>query len=190
MTQTLREVNVIGLDTKSLGLHWVSNFRIGIDDSTYGWVTCSQTHEDPRRQADMRRCQIFHYAALLARSIPLGTKIYCEEPLALQNGATTRLLGLAAGAVWAAFEQNAHGVNWQWVDVSHWKKVVLGRGNPPKDFSLTPKATRTKRWIRECVLDNALFQSEADPTMIEDFDSQLDLYDAWAIRRFGVIKES
>lgn len=184
-------LKVIGIDTKSTGMHWVSNFRIGTHDETYGWTNCKTKHENPRRQADLRRMAIFDYSFGLATALPAGTKVYCEEPLALQNGHTTRLLGLAAGAVWSGFHHGGRGrIEWVWVDVSNWKKTVFGRATPPRDFPLTPESTRTKRWIQECVHADPFFQMEVDPVMEEDFLKQLDLYDAWAIRRFGVIRES
>jgi hypothetical protein len=187
----LREINVIGIDTKSIGIHWSSNFPIGPQGELYGWATCHSTHDDPRRQADLRRQQILLYAQSLAICCPEGTFVYCEEPLALQNGKTTRLLGLAAGAVWAAFHTHPVKVEWRWVDQSSWKKVVLGRGARPKDWDDGgPKSDREKRWIVETVRNNALFQQQADAIRTDDFDNQLDLYDAWAIRRYGVIQES
>jgi len=188
---TLREVNILGIDTKSIGIHWMSNFPVGIDDSYYGWAVCKTQHNDLRRQADLRRLSIFRHAGALANSCPRGTHVYCEEPLALQNGQTTRFLGLAAGAVWAAFHTLVHDIDWHWVDQSSWKKAVLGRGSRPRDWDDGgPKTNREKRWIIEQVRSNALFQQQADAIFQEDFDKQPDLYDAWAIRRYGVIQES
>lgn len=189
MTTQAETLKVIGIDTKSFGIHWVSSFPLGTGDETYGWANCTFKDDDPRRQADLRRQQIFDYAHGMAAWVPSGTHVYCEEPLALQNGATTRLLGLAAGAVWAAFHVNPV-CHWHWVDVAAWKKLVLGRGNPPKDWSPEPKSTRTKRWIEECVRNNALFQFQSNPVMLEDFSKQSDLFDAWAIKRYGMLKES
>jgi hypothetical protein len=54
--------------------------------------------------------------------------VFCEEPLALQNGKTTRLLGLAAGALWA--QHLGMDVWWHWVDVATWQSMV---GVKPND---------------------------------------------------------
>lgn len=183
---------VIGIDTKSTSMHWVSSFGIGTDTDAgekYGWTECKD------KDVDIRRIQLVNYAYQFFHTIHLETfkddapvQIFCEEPLALQNGKTTRLLGLAAGAIYGAFVLSTVNAHWHWVDQSTWKKNVLGRGIRPKGWGADlPKAQQEKDWIMKTVRELPGFQVMITPHVAaEDFDSQPDLYDAWAIKTYGV----
>jgi hypothetical protein len=184
-------MKVLGIDTKSTGMHWVSTFGIGRTSDAgekYGWVDCMQ------KNVDERRIQITQYAHQLFVAIeddrpasPDPIHVFCEEPLALQNGKTTRLLGLAAGAIYGAFVLSELDATWHWVDQSTWKKSVLGRGIKPKGYEGTgPKAGWEKEWIREVIVELPGFMAEDSAVLRQDFDSQRDLYDAWAIKTYGV----
>jgi hypothetical protein len=181
------DARVIGMDTASNRFHWCSNFDIGIDGARWGWVTCKNS--DP----DIRRNELIRYAWMLFASIEGKFYVYCEEPLALQNGKTTRLLGLAAGGIYAAFNiatSITYSPEWNWVDQSSWKKKVLGRGIRPKGYGLDiPQAKREKAWICATLSESAAFQHEQNDIMLEDFAAQQDLYDAWALKAYGMQQE-
>lgn len=120
---------VVGLDTASTRWHAVASdgFSNGVDlqPSRKPWKDKSPDE----RRAELRRTFGETLDALIFVN-GHGFAIYCEEPLALQNGKTTRLLSLAAGALWA--EADRRGIEWHWVDVAHWKRVVVGNGNADK----------------------------------------------------------
>lgn len=103
---------------------------------------------------------------------PPPVAIYCEEPLALQNGKTTRQLSLAAGALWDVahelLDEAQIQMTWHWVDVSHWKRVVVGNGNADKDA------------IREYVI--ATF----DDVPVDEWDEEPDLYDSRCLLQYGL----
>lgn len=141
--------HVAGLDTAS------DRFHLFLND---GRTIVGKAKGDP----DDRRHQLHTRAQQAFQTLPTGTLLVCEEPLALQNGKTTRLLGLAAGAIWAAHLSCA--IFWAWADVSAWKKSVVGNGNASKDM--------IEAWVRENM------GLEFDP-------SDSDLYDAAAICRYG-----
>lgn len=182
---------VIGIDTNSYGFHWVSTKPVYDDDDfaqKYGWVACKDDNPD------VRRGEMLNYSHGLFQSLSLNPTpnddtwhVFCEEPLALQNGKTTRLLGLAAGAIWAGFYLAKPNAYWHWVDQSTWKKNVLGRGRRPNDFEYRIKSKAEKEWIIEQVRKLPGFQADFnDPITAEDFDKQADLYDAYALRTYGV----
>lgn len=145
-----RQITVVaGLDTASDRWHLYCNA---------GYDRVSHATGDP----DERRHKLHNDAYVAFSFLPAGTLLVCEEPLALQNGKTTRLLGLAAGAIWAAhlkFE-----IFWAWADVSAWKKTVIGNGNADKDT--------IQAWV-----------SKNMGLEFPDYDS--DLYDAAALCRYG-----
>jgi len=80
---------------------------------------------------DVRRQQLYEEAYNFFALLPVGSHVFAEEPLALKNGKTTRLLGLAAGAIWAAHLR--FSMFWYWVDVATWKSKTVGNGNATKD---------------------------------------------------------
>lgn len=185
---------VIGIDTNSHGLHWVSTFGIGTETDAgekYGWLECKDKDVDRRRIETV----LYAYALfdkLVDEHVPTdddqSLHIFCEEPLALQNGKTTRLLGLAGGAIFGAFVVSGLDAYWHWIDQSSWKKAVLGRGIRPKGYTREgwPKAKWEKAWIVETCRELPGFKVDEDPVSILDFDAHLDLYDAWAIKTYGV----
>lgn len=145
---------VLGLDTASDRFHMVSQDR---------YLVFQVRAKDPN--PDVRRHQlVFGMKAaieeILSQTDDQEVHIFCEEPLSLRNGKTTRLLGLAAGAIWAAHLD--WDVFWHWVDVAAWKKEVIGKGNA------------TKEDIRQWSLANGGH---------EDWDE--DHHDAWAISHYG-----
>lgn len=170
---TMTEQPIIGMDTSTKGFHWVSTKPLydGTEvngAATYGFLTC-------KGETDERRAALFLGARSFFRSLPEGGAcVFCEEPLALQNGKTTRLLGLAAGAIWAAHLD--FDVTWFWVDVASWKKMVVGKGNASKDQ------------IREFCLGNPAFKhdNEDGRGVNPSFEDQPDLYDAWCLKVYGV----
>lgn len=116
---------------------------------------------------DKRRIELYRAAEQCFSKLPAKSLIACEEPLSLSNGKTTRLLGLAAGAIWAAHLDC--DVFWLWVDVSHWRKATVGNGNATKAM--------TRLWAEE-----------HEDFAVEDLSSFLeypDLWDAWCIRKYG-----
>lgn len=103
--------------------------------------------------------------------------IYGEEPLALQNGATTRMLGMAAGALWTvaysvgsqAVQAGFHSVAWYWVDNAHWKKEVVGSGSADKD----------------AIRDYVLAQQRLSDEQIAVYEAEVDLFDADCLLEYG-----
>ena len=116
---------IIGLDTDSFGVHAVC---LGAE---FADQQCIWTFRSRMQDADARRIDACHQFQLFAKAIPEGVHIFCEEPLALKNGKTTRLLGLMAGALWG--QVVGHNLWWHWVDVATWKKEVVGKGNVSKE---------------------------------------------------------
>lgn len=137
---------VVGLDTASNRFHLVANRLISKGRGEKRYHTIQSGPLDPKKDkqwgnADARRQRLYEDAEAAFGWFPDGAHIFCEEPLALTNGKTTRLLGLACGAIWAA----AHAIDpvegrprfdlwWHWVDVSSWKKDIVGNGNASKDM--------------------------------------------------------
>jgi Holliday junction resolvasome RuvABC endonuclease subunit len=112
---------VVGLDTGSNRLHMYSS-----DGGHQHVFIDTRKAPDP----DERRTMLFRQARAIFKTLPRGTVIACEEPLSLQNGKTTRILGLSAGAIWAAHVDC--DVFWTWVNVSTWKRDTVGKGNATK----------------------------------------------------------
>lgn len=147
-------------------------FCVGIDTSSQRLAASlpkQQTFvEDATGSPDERRIQLFRAARKLFETLPDGAHVWIEEPLSLQNGATTRLLGLAAGAIWAA------GIDYDlylnWINVSTWKKELGLGGNTKKEF------------VRPAIEALPSFKHEDR----EMFLRYPDLYDAFAIRVTGV----
>jgi Holliday junction resolvasome RuvABC endonuclease subunit len=162
---------VVGLDTASNRWHAVA------DDGEVGF--CSELkgkdwkHEDKRVAANMRRRQLCQtFGEWLAQTVcydrdPLDVTIYAEEPIALKNGETTRVLSLAAGALWNQAVMGI-GVRWVWVDISHWKRVVVGNGNADK--------AKIQEWVESCPA------FDHNETYLEE----LDLFDAFCLMQYGL----
>lgn len=115
-------LTVVGVDTAANRLHAVSS----------AWTfTYSYGPIEDEPNPDVRRHDLFKAAKSLYALLEPGTHVFCEEPLALRNGKTTRLLALAAGAIWAAHLE--YDLFWHWADVAAWKKQVVGKGNASKE---------------------------------------------------------
>jgi Holliday junction resolvasome RuvABC endonuclease subunit len=171
---------VLGLDTDSKKFTYAATFMIpdltGDTDNeeSFGWWGASA-------EVEARRAVIYQGAKRLFGVLPDGVHVFCEEPLALQNGKTTRLLALAAGVVWAAFQEVQPNAWWHWVDVSSWKKNVIGQGNAAKPV--------VAEWIRrsgDFKTVRARYDQAGTLDFFEDYFIQTpDLYDAWALKIYG-----
>jgi hypothetical protein len=147
-------------------------FVVGIDTSSARFAASLPKHKtavfDAEGSPDERRIGLYRFAHKFFSELPSGAHVWCEEPLSLQNGATTRLLGLAAGAIWAAHLN--FDITWYWMNVSTWK-MELGLGRNTK-----------KEFVRPAIEAMTAFAHEDR----EQFLQFPDLYDAWAIRMTGV----
>lgn len=146
-------------------------FVVGIDTSS-ARLACSLPKQktyvlDADGSPDERRIQLYRAAREFFATLPDGAHVFCEEPLALKNGETTRLLGLAAGAIWAAHVD--FNFFWHWMNVSTWKKEIGISQNTKKEF------------VRPAIEAFPSFKHEDR----EEFLRFPDLYDAWAIRMTG-----
>lgn len=162
---------ILGLDTSTQRLAWA----VGSDTEplVYGYFNAPAGEPDERRIALTRR------AESLFESLPDGSTVFCEEPLALQNGKTTRLLGLAAGAIWAAHLRC--DLTWVWVDAASWKSKKDGI-----DLSTYQRQLGTKKhkeavalWAATC----GLFDIAEYQLLLRDCP---DVFDAAAIWQYGV----
>jgi hypothetical protein len=118
---------VFGLDTASSRFHTI---RILPDLTPADPYSFRSSESNP----DVRRIELFFRAkeffSVLALRHP-GAHVFCEEPISGRNGKTNRLLALACGAIWAAHVEC--DLMWHWVDITAWKKSVVGRGDVRKD---------------------------------------------------------
>lgn len=117
---------VVGLDTASDRWHAVERFDSG---KTIRADQCKIRDRNP----DVRRTTLHRFARVYFRELEQSgspVHVFCEEPLALKNGKTTRLLGLSCGAIWAAHLE--FDITWWWADVAAWKKEVVGKGSAKK----------------------------------------------------------
>ena len=173
---------VIGIDTKARSFHWVADHAMpegyGLKhQGTYGWT------ERPESEiVDVARASLYWdsdalFSALYAETEadPVDVHVFCEEPLALQNGKTTRILCLAAGAVWSGFVASQINATWYWVDPATWKKATLGKGAPPK-------GQKHKEWIEELTTPMVRHTSNY---RLPDFQAHPDLFDAFQLMRYG-----
>jgi len=184
---------VIGLDTDSRGFHWVSNSAIR-DGRAGGAPPQKVGHIMIKGDIDTRRVLTYMGARDLFRVLPpVETHIFCEEPLALQNGKTTRVLGIQAGIIWAGFIEGVDDDHvpryWYWVDVAHWKKEVCGKGNINKD-DIRMFCRTNPGWLN---LSRERPGHHDDPTLYPAsftydtlFEDNLNLYDAWCLMVYGV----
>lgn len=145
---------VVGIDTASNRVHMYSSELPNTRQRVWTFKM-----DDPN--PDARRHGLFAFSRGVFHQLPAGTWIFCEEPIALKNGQTSRLLSLAAGAIWAAHHD--FDVFWYWVNISTWKSEVVGKGNASKE----------------------LIQDHVQTAYDEEFDDE-DSYDAYCIWRYGV----
>lgn len=136
---------VVGLDSAANRWHMVANRLIsrGRGHQRFHTMQSGPLEGKDWKDADARRQRLLEDAVSAFEWLPEGTHIFCEEPIAGKNGKTTRLLGLAAGVLWAAAnipvlwpsgETKPRDLWWHWVDIAHWKKIVVGNGNADKDM--------------------------------------------------------
>lgn len=161
---------ILGIDTDSYGMH------VHTDAGRYYSIAMPKKMKDPEE----RRVLVYAEAKKLFRNILQNDNdVYCEEPLALKNGKTTRTLCLIAGAIWAAHVEvcttDRIDSRWHWVDVSSWKMRIPGNGNASKEM------------IRDFCIGSQLFAVECLRTvgMESDHEENLNLYDAWCLLQYG-----
>ena len=156
-------IATIGLDTSSYGFHWV-----GDNPNAVGWYKAPG-------DVNERWIHIYNKAFDFFHAIRPGTYVFCEEPLALKNGKTTRILGISAGIIHAAFIAACqdNDLTWFWVDVASWKRAVCKNGSANKDL------------VRERVREYASWQVDFGHPHESMFEDQRDLYDAWALMEYG-----
>lgn len=155
---------------------------VGLDTASDRWHACSTSnvfgmrnasYRTPTKNVDERRMELYEQArdwfTTLADVHP-GAHVFCEEPLALRNGKTTRVLSLAAGAIWAGHYNL--DLYWFWVDVAHWKKEVVGNGNANKDI------------IREWCEANPAFKHQS--LGAGELERDPDYYDAYCLKIYGM----
>lgn len=166
---------VVGLDTASDRWHAITrptpgNKLIGVDTET-----CHATPDYKKKahvaykDPDVRRAELANAFGVFLMWLPVGTHVFCEEPLALKNGKTTRLLALSAGSLWAMAAVRGDLI-WHWVDVSHWKRVIVGNGNANKDK------------IRASVLE----RKKMSKKLIAAYDAEPDYWDADCLADYGL----
>lgn len=161
----------VGLDTSTKRLAWH-----GGADGPVGF------YDAPGDNPESRRLGLYRRAKSFFESLPPGSWVYCEEPLALpKNGLTTRLLGLAAGAVWAAHLDC--DIVWVWVDASAWKGREHGIGL----VDIKREIGTRKDKVAVAVWGQRRLHGSPDLECRRwMYDRCPDLWDAWAIREWGV----
>lgn len=160
------KARILGIDTKSRAFHWVSSYESGWDMGSF-----TSIHEDH----DMARAEVFEYSRELFEESDEFDHVFCEAPLALQNGKTTRLLCMAAAAMWCGYVASGSTAIWYWVDPATWKRDVLG-GAPPRGMKHKP-------WIRQRCLE--LWPETITDEVLAQFDFEPDFFDAWCLMRYG-----
>lgn len=156
--KTVETPAVVGMDTASNRVHCIGP-RVGTGHRIEQFVVKAQDpNPDVRRHTLYKG--VYSYLSELAEVVSGPFHIFAEEPLSLRNGKTTRLLGLAAGAVWAAHLE--FDCFWNWVDVAAWKRVIVGNGNA------------SKQQIQEAVEAKGYVFTEED------------WFDAFCLREYGV----
>lgn len=154
---------VVGLDHDSYGFHAV----LFGDSAPQRWYSFRATSA----HADVRRIEAFREAQAFFDALPKGAHVFAEEPLIMaKNGKTTRLLSLMAGAIWASHVDCY--LYWHWVDVAHWKKEIIGKGNV------------NKAQIAEWVKSTASEWLDGEERM-EVYGAYPDLFDAHCLAVYG-----
>lgn len=157
---------IVGLDTKTRAMHYLASDGVYM---LYNSFTSSQDDHD------LARAELFESAREVFSELN-PAHVFCEAPLALQNGKTTRLLCMAAAAVWCGFVASEVNGLWYWVDPATWKKDVLG-GAPPRGMKHKP-------WIRQRVLE-MWPERIGTAALLAAFDREPDYFDAWCLLQYG-----
>jgi len=167
---------VMGIDTNSRSLHFVTSQPVHQLKVRYAFL------ESGHPNIDLARAEIFRLAKEMFSFVPFGSHVFCEEPLALaKNPATTRLLCMSAGAIFAAFVASYRDATWHWVNPASWKKEVLGRGAPPV-------GQKHKPWIAATLDNMPEFQEWMKAVrgpVAASFEAQPDYRDAWCLMTYG-----
>jgi len=179
-------MTVVGIDTNSFGFHAVADRPIfmpgeeaGDDQSTVGWAIVGGDAMD-------RRHVMFSIAKEFFSQLPEGSNVFVEEPLILpKNIETTRKLVMMGGVLEAAFWQANPDAAWFWVDVSTWRRLVLGRGSGRKEFMKDLARAKTLDDLRERWLKMEERHFTRDDGLLATYDLQPDLYDAHCIMLYG-----
>lgn len=171
---------ILGIDTNSHGFDVVSSVPVlmpGAEDAldgplTYGWL--KSTSKDHQERAIM----MYRLAQLFFGSLPAGTSIFCEEPIFLRtNIDTTRKLNMAAAALYFAFVQARPDATWHWVDISTWRKHVLGKGGGT--------SAEMKQMAADHVRRGWNLQKDWPLDTEASYDNHRDLYDAHCLMDYG-----
>jgi Holliday junction resolvasome RuvABC endonuclease subunit len=167
----------VGVDTSSFGFHWVASRPIHSQDLVqFDFFRAKGRVEE-------RWIHIYRAAYDFFCNLPDNSHVWCEEPLALpKNGKTTRILGISAGVIFGAFVAASEHTDatWYWVDVASWKRAVIHNGSAKKDE--VREVVRQQRDFH--LLLNWFVSKDHDP-----FEEQPDLYDAWALMKYGTLQE-
>lgn len=167
----------VGIDTSS------SLFAAVLEQEGPTGPIAVETFHAKSDNPDLRRIELYRYAqSFFERLEKQGDVwVFCEEPLALaKNGKTTRLLGLAAGAIWAAHV--AFDITWMWVDAAAWKGRESGIGLA--DWKRAAGTRKDKAGVEAWGLAEAAYHGLPIGVSL-DMKKTPDLYDAWAILQWG-----
>jgi len=150
---------IVGIDTNSSGFHAVELGHA---------LPVLHTYQGEERTASERRPGIYHAFRKYFASLESGAWVFVEEALVLKtNTETTRKLVMVAGLLEAAMFEVEPDAFLAWVDVTVWRRKVLGRGGGPTAVM--------KRMARDKSLEFGLPMCDDDP----------DFYDACCIALYG-----
>lgn len=176
----------LGIDTNSFGFAVTSTAPVLLPRQGAGWegFTMGERRHgwvvgkgDTIDRLELARSSM----GAMLRLLPTGQPVHLwvEEALILmKNIETTRKLVIMTGVLYGTFLHEGPDAFWHWVDVSRWRKEVLGKGSGKKD--------ELKRMAREHVAaswaglpDEWLEELAAHHTAVPD------LYDAACIAEYG-----
>jgi hypothetical protein len=188
---------VIGIDTNSHGFHAVSSVPISMPSTeplalltTEGWtISRSKDYLDRLRLAHATARAWF-------AALPAGSSLWVEEALVLpKNPETTRKLVMMAGALYGAFMSARPDATWFFVNVSTWRKDVLGDEARPVGWKANKEGWKAlarqyvqARWPQEP--ENATYEEKLEfghqmAVLRDMWDEQPDLYDAACLMEYG-----
>jgi hypothetical protein len=151
---------VVGLDHDSKGFHAV----------VFGAETRWRSNSFTEPNTDVRRMYACDSFRAFLDLLPRQAHIFAEEPLSLRNGKTNRVLALMAGALWA--QGLGRDLFWHWVDIAHWKREVIGKGNASKE--------EVADWVR------ASAKKMGPEDRISTYEVYPDLFDAHCLAVYGM----